>query len=105
MGPESVHKFRLFVLHQLKFKASNIDYFHHTTLCPILSDGDSENTNPHHTRKLPISLVSFFYYSLVAQTVAAMLYCVMCCILWQFYYCINNLYLVFVRFYTTDCLT
>ena len=51
-----------FVLHLLKIiKAYNINDFHHTTLCPILSDGDSGKINPHHTRKLPVSLVSIFF--------------------------------------------
>ena len=42
-----------FVLLQphFKLKASNIDVFHHTTLCPILSDCDCEKIYPHHTRK------------------------------------------------------
>ena len=41
----------------------------------------------------------FHFYFFGNQTVTAMLYCGMYCILWQFYYCIKNVHLVIIWFY------
>ena len=53
-----------FVLHILKvIKEYNINDFLHTNSCSILSDGDCGKINPHHIRKLSVSLVIFFSVS------------------------------------------